>query len=261
MPTAMSAWMILLAVALMSISIANASDQSFTSYARDLRSGKLLYVESHYVRNAQQLDESRVVLYRCSAGGPPFARKELNYGTTREQPVFSYRDARSGYTEGLKREVTGMQVFARDSAQAPLRQATAPANIHFVADAGFDEFVRQHWADLEAGNSVTFPFLIPSRLDYLTFKITKHGETVVEGSTASVIRLNPSGFLGWFLPYIEVTYRKSDRVLMRYKGLTNVRDDAGDNHTAQIDFPLRERLGTTVDLAAVNAIPLISRCP
>ena len=133
---------------LLPCAVANASDQSFTSYARDLKSGKLLYVESHYVRNASQLDESRVVLYRCSAGGPAFARKELSYGATREEPQFNYLDARSGYTEGLRRTTAGLQVFQRDSTRQPIRQAAVPANVVMVADAGFDEFVRQHWADL-----------------------------------------------------------------------------------------------------------------
>jgi hypothetical protein len=240
---------------------ARAADQSFTSYARDLRSGKLLYVESHYVHNAQQADELRIVLYRCSPNGAAFARKELSYGAAREEPQFSYTEARSGYLEGLRRTTVGLQVFQRANARAPQRQAAVPSNIVIVSDAGFDEFVRKHWSDLEAGTAVKFPFLVPSRLDYLTFKISKHGEGVIEGSAVSVIRLNLSGILGWFLPYIEVSYRKSDRLLMRYKGLTNVRDTDGDNYTAQIDFPSRERLDAPVDLAAVKATPLVSRCP
>jgi len=241
--------------------VAHANDQAFTSYARDLRSGKLLYVESHFVSKALQADEARIVLYRCSAGGPAFARKELSYGATREEPQFTYVDARSGYTEGLQRAGAALQVFQRESGSAQLRRAAVPANIVVVSDAGFDEFVRKHWSDLEAGRSVKFPFLIPSRLDYLNFRISKHGESVVEGAPVSVIRLNLSGFLGWFLPYIEVQYRKSDRVLMRYKGLTNVRDEQGDNHTAQIDFPARERTAATVDLAQLRATPLVARCP
>jgi hypothetical protein len=241
--------------------VANANDQTFNSYARDLRTGRLLYVESHFVSKPLQPDEARVVLYRCAADGPAFARKELSYGATREEPQFTFVDARSGYSEGLQRAGTALQVFQREGRGSPLRQASVPRDIVVVSDAGFDEFVRKHWNDLETGKSVKFPFLVPSRLDYLSFRISKHGESIVEGAPVSVIRLNLSGFLGWFLPYIEVQYRKSDRVLMRYKGLTNVRDDRGDNHTAQIDFPARERQSATVDLARLRAVPLVARCP
>lgn len=245
---------------------APAVDQVFTGYARDLETRRLLYVESHFVRAAGTVGEQRVVLYRCASGDASgnavFARKELEYGAAREEPRFTLLDGRTGYTEGLRRTAQGLEVFQRESGSASLRRARVPGNVAIVSDAGFDEFVRRHWAELEAGDTVRFPFLVPSRLDFLTFKVKKHHEEKIEGAAASVIRLNLSGVLGWFLPYIEVSYRKSDRVLMRYRGLTNVRDAGGSNIVAQIDFPARERLSVAaVDLAAQKAVPLVSRCP
>lgn len=243
-------------------SAAFAADQSFTGYARDIETGRLLYVESHFVRAAGEVGEQRVVLYRCANGTETFARKELEYGTVREEPQFVLLDGRTGYSEGLRRTAQGLEVFQRASATSAIRRAKVPGNVAIVSDAGFDEFVRRHWAELEAGKTVRFPFMVPSRLDFLTFKVKKHHEQSIEGAPASVIRLNLSGVLGWFLPYIEVSYRKSDRMLMRYKGLTNIRDVAGDNLVAQIDFPVRERQSAArVDLAAQKAVPLVKRCP
>jgi hypothetical protein len=240
---------------------AAATDQVFTGYARDVETRRLLYVESHFVRGAGTVGEQRVVLYRCANGAEAFARKELEYGAAREEPRFTLVDGRSGYTEGLRRTAQGLEVFQRPSINAPLRSARVPAKVAIVSDAGFDEFVRRHWAELEDGRTVRFPFLVPSRLDFLTFKVRKHHEETIEGATASVIRLNLSGVLGWFLPYIEVSYRKSDRVLMRYKGLTNILDAEGDNFIAQIDFPARERQAVpAVDLEAQKALRLVTRC-
>ena len=261
-PIGQAAVCALAALAVFAPTGAHAVDQVFTGYARDLESKRLLYVESHFVRAAGTVGEQRVVLYRCPNGTDGFARKELEYGAGREEPQFTLVDARSGYTEGLRRTAQGLEVFQRATTDAPVRRAKVPANVAIVSDAGFDEFVRKHWAELEAGRTVRFPFLVPSRLDFLTFKVKKHHEESIEGATASVIRLNLSGVLGWFLPYIEVSYRKSDRVLMRYKGLTNVRDTEGSNLVAQIDFPARERQTVpAVDLAAQKAVKLVSRCP
>lgn len=237
-----------------------AADLQFTGIAR-ARDGAVLYVESHHVRNVGAIGETRVVLYRCSKDGPAFARKELTYGKTREEPEFIFTDARSGYVEGLRQTPQGPRVFQQENSRSARREAKVPSDATIVADAGFDEFVRKHWDELEAGKTVRFPFLIPSRLDFLTFKVKKHHETKIEGATASVIRLNLSGVLGWFLPYIEVSYRKSDRVLMRYDGLTNIRDDSGKNHIAIIEFPLRERRTVpATDLLKLKAEPLVSRC-
>jgi len=250
------------ALALLLVAAASAEDRVFTGYARDIKSGALLYVESHFISAAGTAAERRVVLYRCANGSDAFARKELQYGTVREEPTFTFVDARSGYTEGLRRGPGGFEVFQQASSSAALRTASVPDDVAIVSDAGFDEFVRRHWDELQSGKTVRFPFLVPSLLDFLTFKVKKQGETNIEDSASSVIRLNLSGVLGWFLPYIEVSYRQSDRVLMRYTGLTNIRDLEGENLVALISFPARERRRVErVDLEVQRAVRLVSRCP
>lgn len=224
--------------------------------------GRLLYVEAHTVQNFGRVGETRIVMYRCSLNGPAFARKELTYGAVREEPEFTFTDARTGYIEGLRRSASGLRVFQQEGMQSTRREAPVPTGIAIVSDAGFDEFVRKHWNELEAGKSVRFPFLVPARLDYLSFKVKKHRETRIDGQTASVIRLNLSGVLGWFLPYIEVTYRKADRLLKRYEGLTNIRDPKGDYQIAVIDFPLAARRElSAANLERLRAEPLVARCP
>lgn len=224
--------------------------------------GRLLYVEAHTVQNFGRIGETRIVMYRCSQNGPAFARKELTYGAVREEPEFTFTDARVDYTEGLRRTASGLRVFQQEGTRSARREASVPADIVVVSDAGFDEFVRKHWSELESGKAVRFPFLVPARLDYLSFKVKKHREISIDGQAASVIRLNLSGVLGWFLPYIEVTYRKTDRVLKRYEGLTNIRDPKGDYQTAVIEFPISaRRTVSAVNLERLRAEPLVSRCP
>ena len=229
--------------------VAAAVDLRFTGIARDLQTRQLLYVESHHVHDAGKPGEQRVVLYRCAPDGPAFARKELTYGASRAAPEFNFLDARDGYLEGLQRSAKGLRVVHKPNALGVQREAVVPAGGELVAD------------EFEKGQTVRFPFLVPSRLDVLSFKIRKHHETVIDGAPASVIRLALSGVIGWFLPHIDVSYRKSDRVLLRYEGLTNVRDAKGENHIAVIDFPNAERRETKVDLAAARGEPLIARCP
>lgn len=239
-----------------------AQDGVFTGYARDPQTNTLLYVESHYVKRLGSNDEQRVVLYRCDEQGPAFARKTLSYASGRLAPDFRFEDARLGYLEGLQRKGPLKSVFLRDGRDVPERNASLKTNQSLVADAGFDEFVRQNWSQLEAGESLRFYFLVPSRLDYLSFKIKKVGETRIDNEPASIIQLNLSGVLGWFLPNIEVSYRQRDRALMRYAGVTNVRDLQSRNVVARIDFPATERrLTDPLDFDALRQQPLIERCP
>ncbi|HEY6123806.1 MAG TPA: hypothetical protein VIV63_04085 [Steroidobacteraceae bacterium] len=234
-------------------------DRSFTGYARSLDNGELLYVESHAVSGSGS-GESRVVLYRCAEDSAPFARKQLAYSAKRTMPTFDFEDARSGFAEGFARDSSGLKVFERAGAGAPMRSELISATAELVVDAGFDEFVRANWDSLERGAVSRVPFLVPSLLRSIDFRIRKAGETVIDGEAASVIRLSLAGALGWFTPDIDVSYRKRDRRLMRYRGLTNIRDAGGELLKAQIDFPDAAPATTAVNLAAMRALPL-APCP
>jgi hypothetical protein len=239
---------------------AQAADQSFTGYARSLDGAKLLYVESHAVSDGGTDTETRVVLYRCPANSAPFARKELDYSLDRIAPAFAFEDARSGFVEGLKRDARGLEVFERAGANARLRSELLSSASTLVADAGFDEFVRTRWDSLEQGKSAEVPFLVPSRLDRVNFKVRKVADATIEGEPANVFRLSVAGPLGWFVSDIDVSYRKRDRRLMRYRGITNIRDANGTMIAAQIDFPTADHNDRAVDLPALRALPLVSSC-
>lgn len=218
-------------------SLASATDYSFTGYARDPESRALLYIETHEVHAAGTPGESREVLYRHDAQAAPFARKTLRYGADRERPSFDFEDQRSGFAESVSRTDGGYRVTWRAGQDASPRIGMVdPADVA-VIDAGFDEFVRARWSELARGDALNAPFLVPSRLGAVDFRVRKVSDTRIAGAAASVIRISLAGPLGWLLPDIEVSYRDRDRRLLRYRGLTNIRDARGHLISAQIDFP------------------------
>jgi hypothetical protein len=233
-----------------------AEDYSFTGYARSLDTGELLYVESHAVSEGGGARERRVVLYRCDPDSVPFARKQLAYSATRTMPEFTLEDARSGFAEGFERAAHGPTVFARSGPRAPTRSGVIRLSSGLVVDAGFDDFVREQWDSLESGATRKVPFLVPSLLDSVDFRIRKVAYVTIDGDPASVIRLAIAGPLGWLLPDIEVSYRKRDRRLMRYRGLTNIRDAGGELLKAQIDFPDAAQVSSAANLEALRVIAL-----
>jgi len=235
-----------------------AADVTFVGRASDPDTSALLYLESHAVSDSGGPREVRVVSYLC-ANGATFARKTLDFGGTRQAPAFMLDDARSGVSEGMEWHARGMTVFERQPGAAPRSKTLGnPADV--VADAGFDEFVRTRWDELEAGDALVVPFLVPSRLDTVKFRVRKTGETIIAGRAASVFRLSVAGALGWVLPDIDVSYRRDDRRLLRYRGITNIRDGAGEMISAQIDFSDADRSDAPVDLAALRERPLASSC-
>ncbi len=233
----------------------------FRGTARDIQTGRPLYRENHFVSNPGTAREYRVVHYQCPENDAIFARKEIDYSLSREMPRFTLTDMPAGYVEGLRTLADNrVQVFQVPGPNRSERNALLPKSESVVADAGFDEFLRRVWPALQRGETVRFAFLVPSRLHAFQFRVTKNRDEIVAGTAVSVMRLGLAGLIGRFLPEIEASYRTSDRVLMRYQGLTNLRDAAGDNFTARIDFPQTERRIAPVDIASLRAVPLVSRC-
>ncbi len=194
--------------------------------------GALIYEEHHLVRFDGEQPAERLVTYRCT-DGQAFARKQVDYGDPLFAPSFRLDDHRFGYVEGF----ADGAAFVRAGSAADEEREAIKAGAALVVDAGFDEFVREHWDELQEGKAVPLEFLVPSRLSSYKFKLRKVRPEDMFGTPTSVFELAVSGLLGWFADPLEVGYRDSDRRLMHFKGLTNIRKTLDSNIVAQIRFP------------------------
>ncbi len=212
--------------------------------AFELTSGKMIYIESHYLHFVDAALSDRVVLYRCP-NGKAFGRKIMHTKGKPLMPEFELIDARLGYREGLATRPGGLTVFYQMSGKKAEKSDTLDAKRALVADAGFDEFVRSHWTTLVGGDSVALDFVVPSQLDYLGFKVKWVKKATIDGEAVQVFKLAPSGILGWVASGLDVTYADSDRSLRQFSGLSNIRALSGDNYEAKIDFPKSKRVAYT----------------
>ena len=222
--------------------------------ARNPRSAAELFREQHLVRSAGDQAIERLVIYRCP-DGTAFGRKRIDYRDSALAPAFSLEDLRSGYREGLRRDAAPALFFRPDHKSA---ERSAPlASTRLVADAGFDEFIRLQWSRLVAGETVPLEFAVPSRLRSLPFSVTRARETVLLGEKAWVFTLKLNGLLGWLVPAIEVSYGQLSRRLLRFEGLSNLRDDSGDQPlVARIDFAAPARSASEEQWQAALKAPL-----
>jgi hypothetical protein len=238
--------------------------ERFSGYegtAFELSSGKMIYIESHYLHFVDDKAIDRVVLYRCP-NGKPFGRKILNVKGKPQMPEFELVDQRLGYREGLATRAQGLTVFYQVSAKKKEKAESLDASRTMVADAGFDEFVRANWDRLVAGTAAPLDFIVPSQLDYLGFKVKWVEKSSIDGEAVQVFKLAPSGLLGWVASGLDVTYADSDRSLRRFAGLSNIRDLSGDNYEAKIDFPRAKRVDypDASTMQAARTAALVSSC-
>jgi hypothetical protein len=237
---------------------------SYDGTAVDADDGRVLYRESHYVALDGDDVRERLVLYRC-ADGTPFARKRVAplFGSP-WLPEFDMTDARLRYREGFDASGATPQIFVQEPGKNSIeREALDQRPKDLVGDAGFDRYVQDNWDKLVAGETLHFKFLVPSRLDYLGFKVRQIGEQRIGDRPVRVFRLALGGLLGLVVSGIDVSYDAESRVLMRFQGLTNVRDQDGENYVARIDFPSdarRDESGPEAHEAA-RTVALATSCP
>ena len=232
--------------------------EDYVSYSgtATLRHGaRVLYGERHVLEYRAGRLAERVVLYTC-ADGTPFARKTVSY-VDPTAPDFSLEDVSTGLQEGVRTAAGGRLVFFRPNHRESDKSAPLPPTPGLVIDAGFDDFVRAHWRTLLAGRPLRFPFLVPSRLGDIGFQVQHQRSDLLEGVPVEVFRLKLSGIWGWLLSGIDVSYGTADQVLMRYDGLSDLRDAANDNYAVIVNFHPRDRApGSAAAMAAARAVRL-----
>jgi len=228
--------------------------------AHSLAGGQLLYREQHLVRMVDAAPSERLVLYRCP-GGAAFARKRVDYSRTLLAPAFDLEDARSGYREGLRVAPGGGAELYFRARSGEAEQHAVLAQAPDVADAGFDEWLRNRWGGLAAGDVMQPRFAIPSRLETLTFQVRRTGEQTIGGARAVTFRMRLDGLLGYLVPHIDVAYDARSQRLLRFEGLGNLRDASGDRQLqVRIDFPDAPHPATPAQWSEALSEPLVRRC-
>ena len=222
---------------------------SYAGVARGRHSTDFLYGERDVLLYRDGCLLERAVLYTCGDGSA-FAHKVVSYRDALV-PDFLFEDARNGMREGIREDggdaapSGARSVFYRDHSGDAEKSGPLPSVQGMVADAGFDEFVQSHWDTLMDGKALEIRFLLPSRLDDYRFQVERLRGDLIQGTPTEVFRLRLSGIWGWFLPGIDVYYGSANHLLMRYDGLSDLHDAAGNNYKTTIDFPLQQRTAST----------------
>jgi hypothetical protein len=233
---------------------------SYSGTATAPHSGEILYSEHDVLHYRDGRLADRVVLYACR-DGQPFARKAAVYGDHPLAPDFSMDDVSTGMREGVRTRAGQREVFFRRVHVEGEKSAPLPSVPQLVVDTGFDEFIRANWQRLVDGEEMEMRFLVPSRLDEMSFQVQRLRAEQLDGIPMEVFRLKLAGALGWVLPGIEVSYSAEGHILMRYTGLSDLRDAAGNNLPASITFhSIDRRLGTEQESETARQA-VLAACP
>ena len=220
--------------------------------------GRLLFRETQYWYADPSGEPLGLTLYACP-DGHAFARRTSDYGTHPDTPDFALEIAPTGYREGVRHEHGQRIVYVKRGFDRPEQDAPLPAVEHAVIDDGFNAYAAAHWDALLAGRDVPIEYLVPSRHRYYRFRIVE-ADDANQGELR--LRMQFDFWFGRFLPHVYVVYDRATRNLIRYEGISNIRDAGGDNVHVRIESPLGERRDDVpqAQLEAALAAPLDGRC-
>ena len=224
------------------------------AYAQD--GDQLLYHESHFLFDADGMHR-RVVLYLCPDGAA-FGRKIIRDDGDPQAPDFSMVDARTDYREGVREKNGKREIYVQRGADQAVKTEKLDLAADGVIDAGFDVYVRTHWNDLVKGKTLQLPFLVPSKREFYNFKLA----SVDDASTPQklAVRLSLGAWYAFLAPSIDVVYDRTTRRLLKFTGLSNIRDANLKNYTVRIEFPKPPHSVTQADVDNAKTRALTHSC-
>lgn len=226
-------------------------DQSirYSGTAYSLDDNQVLYREDHTLTMKDGQPIERTTLY-YDADNQLFAEKNNRYRSqfnnsdtnntdsnntgsdNSATPDFMLTDDRYGYSESMEQDGKRWRVEYKEPEESGNKILSKP-DYTPVIDAGFDEFVRAHWNDLMKGDTVNFSFAVPSRLEWIDFRLIPLAQK--DGTLTVEMRLK-SRWIAWLLDPVFLSYDIKSKRLLTYRGLTNIRTIDGDGIKAEIRY-------------------------
>ena len=228
--------MVLLALGLSLPASAEEQTLRFYGYAYDLSSGKYLYTEVHEQHAEGDRWTGGSITY-VAPDGREMGRKTLSFSKDPYVPVYKLALVARGYTEAITGVGSRVDMAKRSTSSDPEERKSITKSGDMAADSGFHSYIRAHFAELMAGQTINFRMVVAGNLDSFKFRIKRIGDTRFEGKPAVQMRVEPDSLLRYLVDPLELTYEPTERKLLEYRGISNVHDPiSGKAYTARIAY-------------------------
>lgn len=204
---------------------AAATKSSFVGTARS-EDGQLSYTETHVLNIVDGRVQSSVTTYRDKAG-TVIATLDSDYSAGPFLPSYAFVDQRAKVREGVRLQGNQVQVYSGEKSEA------LPRTPDMITGQGFHYYVQSMLQTLQVGELSHVQFVLPARLDAYHFRL----RAIKQQQKIKTLVLEVDNvLLRIFAPRLEVDYDMSNGRLVRYYGLSNIRDASGELPTVVITY-------------------------
>ncbi len=199
--------------------------------------GKLVYVERHTTEYDEQGHILTAVTHYLDPSGKPLADLNTDFRENLAVPAHTFHNFRTGNEQGLRHDGDQIVIFDHDQGKDErikvFTSKDADGRI-FVAGQGLNFYVLEHLAELNDDKTLPLRLLIPGKLDAYDFALRR-----VHSSDPQVAEFEikvENWFLKIFAPTLHVRYDVKSKRILWYQGLSNLKNDKGDNQSVTITY-------------------------
>ena len=214
------------------------SDTAIVGIAKN-ESGKVVYCEIATKVDANSLKIDYV------ASGKTFAEKKLSFLESPFLPSVSQKDSRAGELRQADVSSEEVKLGYQANSNKKINEAIIPLTKVDVIDAGFDNFIRANWDDLQAGQTLSINFASIAHLKTLPLRVRTQPieKCLAKRDEASALTCFwvevDNSVLRMILGNIKLTYDQQRR-LHEFNGVVNIEDDKQNNLKATIRYFYKE---------------------
>ncbi|MEX2475590.1 hypothetical protein [Marinobacter sp.] len=232
-----------LTAAMLMVPAAYANDSRFEFVGKASEDGTPVYEEHHKVagecRDNLWHPVTHSVEYRKPGERESFATKSLEYRSSVLRPEMDFKQLDFDESITVRQDGDGSLAIHWQAPSGGTENFSASIEDSVVIDAGFDNLVRRHWADVTSDQSVDFRFLAPTRGEHYAFVMEPVSTDQTEARHTVTIR--PSGIVLRFLVDPITLGYDSSGTLTDYIGLSNLRKSEDNNYTVHIRYDVSKR--------------------
>lgn len=231
-----------LSLTLCSVSINANEFPTRIGYAFDQNTKELIYTESHYEQYSDETVHKSKVIYK-DASDNIFAQKSVDFTKNKYMPEFSLQNDMTGHIEKTRFVESKYEVVFSKLQSNAKKEALINYPEDGISDAGFDNFIINHWEDLLEGEMFVREFLIPSMMDFVKFRIYQDDVVTEDNRKLRIINIEPNSFIiRAFAGTTKLFYDESMPKLVKFDGVSNMRDKKGDNLKVTIQYEEIQKL-------------------
>lgn len=222
---------------LFQIVIVNAeTDLSRIGYAYESSTNELLYTENHHEEYKSGLISHSKVIYK-DVQANIFASKTADFSNSQFMPEFSLENMLTGHEEKTRFIEDKYEIIFSESKNKSRKESRISYKDNAISDAGFDNFIINNWDEIIAGKKFKRDFLVPSMLDFISFRIYQEAMIDKDDRSLRLINIEPDSFFVRIIAGTLKLYYDSDKPALRiFEGVSNLRDMKGDNYNVVIKY-------------------------